>query len=43
VTFWGKIVDKKVEDGKNLVTLEAGAHIQDGTEVLTKGMAVVEL
>jgi acyl dehydratase len=43
VTFWGKVVDKKVEEGKNLVTLEAGAHIQDGTQVLTKGVAVVEL
>jgi acyl dehydratase len=43
VTFWGKVTDKKVEDGKNLVTLEVGAHIQDGTQVLTKGQAVVEL
>ncbi|HEY5526622.1 MAG TPA: MaoC/PaaZ C-terminal domain-containing protein [Candidatus Anoxymicrobiaceae bacterium] len=43
VTFWGKIIDKKVEDGKNLVTLEVGAQIQDGTVVLSNGEAVVEL
>ena len=43
VTFWGKVIDKKVEDGKNMVTLEVGAMIQDGTVVLSKGEAVVEL
>ncbi|PKQ28472.1 MAG: dehydratase [Candidatus Anoxymicrobium japonicum] len=43
VTFWGKVTDKKVEEGRNLVTLEVGARIQDGTSVLTKGEAVVEL
>lgn len=43
VTFWGKVIDKKVEDGMNLVTLEVGANIQDGTAVLTKGEAVVQL
>lgn len=43
VTFWGKVTDKKVEDGRNLVTLEVGANIQDGTVVLSKGEAVVEL
>jgi len=43
VTFWGKVIDKKVEDGKNLVTLEVGANIGDGTVVLSKCEAVVEL
>ena len=43
VTFWGKVIDKSVEDGKNLVTLEVGANIGDGTVVLSKGEAVVEL
>ncbi|MHB8893795.1 MAG: MaoC/PaaZ C-terminal domain-containing protein [Candidatus Geothermincolia bacterium] len=43
VTFWGKVIDKKVEDGKNLATLEVGAMTQDGTVVLSKGEAVVEL
>lgn len=43
VTFWGKVTDKKVEDGAKLVTLEVGADIQDGTQVLTRGEAVVEL
>ena len=43
VTFWGKVIDKSIEDGKNLVTLEVGANIGDGTVVLSKGEAVVEL
>jgi acyl dehydratase len=43
VTFWGKVIDKKEEDGNKLVTLEIGARTQDGVEVLTKGEAVVEL
>jgi acyl dehydratase len=43
ITFWGKVIDKSIEDGKNLVTLEVGANIGDGTVVLSKGEAVVEL
>jgi acyl dehydratase len=43
VTFWGKVIDKSIKDGKNLVTLEVGANIGDGTVVLSKGEAVVEL
>jgi acyl dehydratase len=43
VTFSGKVVDKKEEDGRKLVTLEVGAQTQDGVQVLTKGEAVVEL
>jgi acyl dehydratase len=43
VKFWGKVTGKTVEDGKNLVTLEVGANLQDGTVVLSKGEAVVEL
>jgi acyl dehydratase len=43
VTFSGKVTDKRVEDGKNLVFLEVGARTQDGVQVLTKGEAVVEL
>ncbi len=43
VTFWGKVTDKKEEDGKKLVFLEVGAQTQDGVAVLTKGQAVVEL
>ena len=43
VTFWGKVIDKKEEDGKKLVTLEIGAQTQDGVQVLTKGEAVVEM
>jgi len=43
VRFWGKVTGKTVEDGKNLVTLEVGANLQDDTVVLSKGEAVVEL
>lgn len=43
VTFWGKVTDKKEEDGKKLVFLEVGAQTQDGAQVLSKGEAVVEL
>jgi acyl dehydratase len=43
VTFSGRVTDKKVEDGKQLVFLEVGAQTQDGVQVLTKGEAVVEL
>jgi len=43
ITFWGKVVDKKEEDGKRLVFLEVGARNQDGVPVLTRGEAVVEL
>jgi len=43
ITFWGKITDKKEEDGKKLVFLEVGARNQDGVEILTRGEAVVEL
>ena len=43
VTFWGKVKDKKEEDGKKLVVLEVGATNQDGAVILSKGEAVVEL
>jgi acyl dehydratase len=43
VTFKGKVVDKKEEDGRKMVVLEVGAETQDGVQVLTKGEAVVEL
>ncbi len=43
VTFKGKVIDKKEEDGKKLVVLEVGAETQDGVQVLTKGEAVVQL
>lgn len=43
VTFWGKVTDKKEEDGRKLVFLDVGARTQDGVAVLTKGQAVVEL
>jgi acyl dehydratase len=43
VTFKGKVVDKKEEDGKKLVVLEVGAETQDGVQILTKGEAVVQL
>ncbi len=43
VTFWGKVTDKKEEDGQKLVFLEVGAQTQDGAQVLSKGEAAVEL
>jgi acyl dehydratase len=43
VTFKGKVADKKEENGNKLVTLEVWAENQDGTQILSKGMAVVEL
>ena len=43
VTFWGKVVEKKEEDGRKLVVLDVGADNQDGVQILTKGNAVVEL
>jgi acyl dehydratase len=43
VTFKGKVTDKKEEDGKRTVVLEAWAENQDGAPILSKGVAVVEL
>lgn len=43
VTFKGKVTDKKEEDGKKTLVLEAWADNQDGAQILSKGMAVVEL
>lgn len=43
MTYWGKVVDKKDEGGRKLVTLEVGADNQDGVPVLTNGTATVEL
>lgn len=43
ITYWGKVVDKKEEGGRKLVTLEVGADNQDGVPVLASGTATVEL
>jgi acyl dehydratase len=43
ITFRGQVTEKKEEDGKKLVVLEVAAENQDGVQVLTNGMAVVEL
>lgn len=43
VTFWARVKDKREEDGRKLVFLEAGARNQEGAEILTRGEAVVEL
>lgn len=43
VTFKGKVTDKKEEDGKKSVTLEVWAENQAGAQILSKGMAVVEV
>jgi len=43
ITFWGKVTEKKEEDGKKLVVLEVSAENQNGVQVLTNGEAVVEL
>ena len=43
VTFWGKVKEKKEEEGKKLVVLEVGAYNQDGAQILTNGEAVLEL
>ncbi|MFH1150141.1 MAG: MaoC/PaaZ C-terminal domain-containing protein [Actinomycetota bacterium] len=40
-TFWGKITGK--DDASKRVTLEVGARNQDGVDILTRGVAVVEL
>lgn len=43
ITSWGRVTDKKEEDGKKLVFIEVGARNQDGVDILTRGEAVVEL
>lgn len=43
VTFSAKVSEKKEEDGMKLVVLDCLATTQDGTEVLTNAVAVVEL
>jgi acyl dehydratase len=43
VTFKGKISEKKEEGGKKVLVLDAWAENQDGAQILSKGMAVVEL
>jgi len=43
LTFWGKVREKKEEDGKKLVVLDVGCKNQDGAEILSRGEAVVEL
>ncbi len=43
VTTKGKVTEKRVEDGRNLVVLEVGMVNQDGAEVLSRGEAVAEL
>ncbi len=43
ITFWGRVTDKKEEDGKKIVVLDVGAENQDGVQILTRGSARVEL
>lgn len=43
VTFKGKVSDKKEEDGRKLVVLDLSAENQDGTQILSRAEAVVEL
>ncbi len=43
ITFWGRVVEKKEEEGKKIIVLDVGAENQDGVQVLTRGSAQVEL
>lgn len=43
ITFTGEVVDKRIEDESKLVVVGMKAEIQDGTIVLGKCEAVVEL
>ncbi|MDD5748632.1 MAG: MaoC/PaaZ C-terminal domain-containing protein [Actinomycetota bacterium] len=43
VTFWGKVKEKKEEEGGKILVLEVGAFNQEGAQILTNGEAVVEI
>jgi len=43
VTFKGRVTEKKVEEDRNLAVLEVSAENQDGAQILTNGLAVVEI
>ncbi len=43
LTFGATIVEKYTEDGKNYVKLEGFAKNQDGNDILSKAVAVVEI
>lgn len=43
VTFHGKVIEKKEEEGRKIAVLEVGAENQNGDEILTRGLAEVEL